>query len=111
MKNRILMLITWALAITLAAVLLLSCQKSVITPNYRYIQTIKASFYELDSTESIVVKQYDFRASELASQEFKVNSLDFQADMEVKNAVPSFFIMYLKDEYGHLMPLETRVLR
>jgi hypothetical protein len=48
---------------------------------------------------------------EIAEQEFKVNSLDFQAEMVVKNEIPSIFIMYLKDKDGNLTTLESRALK
>lgn len=110
-KKKVLIALVWGLAVALAIFMLSSCQKQEYKPKYKYVQTIQASFFELDSTQSIVVKQYDMLGKELVEQEFKVNSLDFQADMVVKNEIPSVFIMYLKDEYGHLVPLETRLLK
>jgi hypothetical protein len=110
-KKKIAIALIWGLAIALALFMLSSCRKQDNYVQRSYVQTIKASFFELDSTQSVVVKQYDMLGKELAEQEFKVRNLDFQADMIVKNEIPSIFIMYLKDEYGHLVPLETRPLK
>jgi len=110
-STKVLIAVIWGLAIALAVFMLSSCQKQTYSPKYKYTQTIKASFYELDSTQSIVVKQYDMAKREIAEQEFKVNSLDFQAEMVVKNEIPSIFIMYLKDKDGNLTTLESRALK
>ena len=104
-------LIIAILAMALAVFALLGCQKSQYNQKVQYFQTIKASFYELDSTQSIVIRQYDTLNRKVAEQEFNVTSLDFEAEMIVKNEVPSLFVMYLKDKDGKLYNLETRVLR
>lgn len=92
-------------------VAVVSCAKETTTKNYKYFQTIQAEFTELDSTQSIVVKQTTPSGVELSSQEYKLTSLSFSAEMPVQNVKPSVFTLYLKDRDGNLSTLESRPLR
>jgi hypothetical protein len=92
-------------------ILFASCKKEQTNVNKQYTQKIVATFYELDSAESIVVRQTTFKGDSLSTQNFKVNSLNFEAEMSIQNVRPSLFSMYLKDSEGSETLLEQRVLK
>jgi hypothetical protein len=90
---------------------LFSCSKETSVEKKHFVQTVQAEFTELDSTQSIVIKQTDMLGTDLSSQEYKLTSLTFKADMSIQNVKPSLFTMYLKDKDGNLSVLETRPLK